>query len=423
VSARTRIGIGVIGFGWMGQAHSRGCRRAPSYFPDRTYDPDLVLVADTLADRRRDAVESFGFRGATADWHELVADPAVDVVFVTSPNMLHVEMVEAAAANGKHVFCEKPVGGTPAQTVAAEQAARLAGVISGVGYNYRWAPLVQYAKQMIDDGAIGTITNYYGRFFSMYGSDPLGLLSWRFLVDGAGHGVSTDILSHSVDLAHYLVGDAAGAITRVVGTGETFIKQRPLPSGSGTHYDRGRPDDPTGEVTNEDYIGMMCTFAGGARGTFEACRSMVGPESQNSFEVYGTKGSISWNFERMNELQVYVAGEHKHTGFTTVFGGDRFPHHGSFVPGSANGIGFEDLVCIEDHEYLESVAARRQHVPGFAEALRYVSVQAAVLESWASGRWEDVVTLGDASVAPTSTMAQTSMTTTGTTTASTRGTA
>ena len=121
----------------------------------------------------------------------------------------------------------------------------------------------------------GTITNYYGRFFSMYGSDPLGLLSWRFLVDGAGHGVSTDILSHSVDLAHFLVGDAAGAITRVVGTGETFIKQRPLPSGSGTHYDRGNPDDPTGEVTNEDYIGMMCMFAGGARGTFEACRSMA----------------------------------------------------------------------------------------------------------------------------------------------------
>jgi predicted dehydrogenase len=123
---------------------------------------------------------------------------------------------------------------------------------------------------------------------------------------------------------------------------------------------------------------------------------MVGPESQNSFEVYGTKGSIGWNFERMNELRVYVAGEHKHTGFTTVFGGDRFPHHGSFVPGSANGIGFEDLVCIEDHEFLESVAAERPHVPGFAEALRYVSVQDAVLASWASGRWEDVVRLGDA---------------------------
>ena len=386
---RQRIGIGVIGFGWMGQAHSRGCRRAPSYFTDRGYDPELVMVADTLADRRRDAVESFGFREASADWHDVVTHPDVDVVFVTSPNMLHVEMVQAAAANGKHVFCEKPVGGTPAQTVVAERAAREAGVISGVGYNYRWAPLVQYAKQMIDDGLLGTITNYYGRFYSMYGSDPMGLLSWRFQVDGAGHGVSTDILSHSVDLAHYLVGD----ITRVVGTGETFIKQRPIPQGSGTHYDRGQPGDPVGDVTNEDYIGMMCTFANGARGTFEACRSVVGPESQNCFEIFGTKGSLSWNFEKMNELRVYLATDVKHSGFTTVYGGDRFPHHGNFVPGSANGIGFEDLICIEDHEFLQSVAARRPHTPGFSDALKFVSVQDAVLRSWESGRWEDVVSL------------------------------
>jgi predicted dehydrogenase len=384
-----QLGIGVIGFGWMGQAHSRGCRRAPSYFPDRAYEPRLVIVGDTVESRRMEAVRSFGFEASAADWHEVVDHPDVDVVFVTSPNMLHVEMVEAAAASGKHVFCEKPVGGTPAQTVVAERAARRAGVISGVGYNYRWAPLVLYAKQLIDEGVIGTVTNYYGRFFSMYGSDPLGLLSWRFLVDEAGHGVSTDILSHSVDLAHHLIGP----ISRVVGTGETFIKQRPLPTGSGTHYDRGSPDDPTGEVTNEDYIGMMCRFSNGALGTFEACRSMVGPESQNKFEVYGTKGSIAWNFETMNELRVYVAADHRHTGFTTVYGGDRFPPHGNFVPGSANGIGFEDLVCIEDHEFLESVAADRPHVPGFAEAVQYVSVQDALLRSWASGRWEDVVSL------------------------------
>jgi predicted dehydrogenase len=384
-----RLGLGIVGFGWMGQAHSRGCRRAPSYFPERSYEPDLVVVGDTIAERRDEAVRSFGFREAAADWHAVVEHPDVDVVFITSPNMLHVEMVEAAAAAGKHVFCEKPVGGTPAQTVTAERAARRAGVISGVGYNYRWAPLVQYARQLIADGVIGTVTNYYGRFFSMYGSDPLGLLSWRFLVDQAGHGVSTDILSHSVDLAHHLVGP----IIRVVGTGETFIASRPLPTATGTHYDRGAPGDPTGQVTNEDYIAMLCVFANGARGTFEASRSMIGPESQNSLEIYGTKGAIAWNLETMNELRVYVAADHKHTGFTTVYGGDRFPPHGNFVPGSANGLGFEDLICIEDHEFLESVARGRQHSPGFAAAIDYVSVQDALLRSWASGRWEDVVSL------------------------------
>ena len=388
-----RVGIGVVGFGWMGQAHSRGCRRAPSHFPDRNYEPELVVVSDTVEDRRDEAVRSFGFSSAVEDWRRVVEHHEVDTVFVTAPNMLHVEIVEAAAAHGKHVFCEKPVGGTPAQTVAAEVAARQAGVISGVGYNYRWVPLVQYAKLLVDSGAIGDVTNYYGRFFSMYGADPLGLLSWRFLVDEAGHGVSTDILSHTVDLAHFLIGDVAGPITRVVGTGEIFVKRRPLPTSSGTHYDRGLPDDPTGDVTNEDYIGMMCVFGGGARGTFEASRSMLGPESQNLFEIYGTRGSLRWNFEQMNQLQVFTAADHAHTGFTNVYGGDRFPHHGSFVPGSANGIGFEDLVCIEDHEFLTSVAAGRAHVPGFTEAVAYVSVQDAILRSWQSQRWEDVRSL------------------------------
>ena len=221
----------------------------------------------------------------------MVEHDDVDVVFVTRPNMLHVEMVEAAAANGKHVFCEKPVGGTPAQTVAAELAARRAGVISGVGYNYRWAPLVQYAKQ-IDRQTVRSATSP-----TTTGGSSACTAAIRSACCRGGSsstrpatGVSTDILSHSVDLAHFLIG-SAGPITRVVGTGETFIKQRPLPTGAGTHYDRGRPGDPTGEVTNEDYIGMMCVFESGARGTFEACRSMVGPESQNSFEIYGTKGS------------------------------------------------------------------------------------------------------------------------------------
>jgi predicted dehydrogenase len=120
---------------------------------------------------------------------------------------------------------------------------------------------------------------------------------------------------------------------------------------------------------------------------------MVGPESRNAFEVYGTKGSIAWNFEKMNELQVYVAGSQKHTGFTTVFGGDRFAPHGNFVPGNANAIGFEDLICIEDHEFLQSVATKRNHEPSFTEALAYVSVQDAMLRSWKSGSWVDVVSL------------------------------
>ena len=314
--------------------------------------------------------------------------PDVDAVFVCAPNMWHEPLVTAAAAAGKHVFCEKPVGGTPAQTARIEQACRRAGVITGVGYNYRFAPLVIHARHLIESGELGRITNYRGRFFSMYGADPLGLLSWRFLLDQAGHGATTDIMSHAIDLALLL----NGPITRVVGTGETFITERPLPAEAGTHYDRGHPDDPTGEVTNEDYFGALAVFANGSHGVFEAGRAIVGPQSQMAFDVYGTEGALSWNHETLNELQVFRACD-PHQGYTTVRAGERHPFQRAFVPGDANSIGFEDMVAIQDHEFLTAVAEGRPHHAGMEQALDCVSVQAAMLRSWESGTWEDVVSL------------------------------
>jgi len=379
------IGVGVIGFGWMGQAHSRAYRDIPVYYGDSGIRPRLAAVADNVPARLDLARDNFGFGWGTLDWPELIDRDDVDVVDITAPNALHQEIAEAAAAAGKHIFCEKPVGISPEATAAIERAGRHAGIISGCGYNYRWAPLVQYARRLIADGTLGEITNYRGRFFSMYGSDPLNPLSWRYRVEEGGYGASTDLLSHSVDLAHMLLGP----ITRVVGTVETFIRERPVTAG-GTHYARGSADDPLGPVTNEDYAGLLCEFAGGARGTFEASRTIVGPESQMAFEVYGTRGALSWNLERLNELQVYLAEDELHTGYRTVFGGDRFPYHGSFVPGSANGIGFEDLVVIEDLEFLRSMAERRPHQPGFEEALACVNVQAALLRSVESETWEAV---------------------------------
>ncbi|CAN5318561.1 Gfo/Idh/MocA family oxidoreductase [soil metagenome] len=387
---RTDIGVGVVGFGWMGQAHSRSLLRAPTLFRGSAYRPRLVVCADSDPDRREQATGDFGFSEATEDWRKVVAHPDVRAVWVTAPNMLHVEVVSAAAAAGKAVFCEKPVGGTPAQTVRAEAACRAAGVRTGVGYNYRWAPLVQYAKRLISAGAIGEVVHYRGSFFSMYGADPLGLLSWRFLVEQGGHGASSDLLSHTVDLATFLVGPVA----RVLATTATFIADRPLPRpGAGTHYSRGAPGDPTGAVTNEDYIGALAELESGARATFEACRTFTGPESQNAFTVYGTKGGISWNLEELNELQVYLPGADLHAGWTTVHGGDRFPYHGAFAPGDANGIGFEDLIAIEDHEFCSAVADDRPFHPGFDDAVRFVSVQDALLRSAASGSWQDVIDL------------------------------
>ena len=384
-----RIGIAVLGLGWMGQAHSRSMLRIPSLFPERSFDPVLVVCADTEEERRERAVKDFGFERAVADWREAIESDDVDAVWVTAPNMLHLPMIEAATAAGKAVFSEKPIGGKPEQTLAAFHAASAAGVPTGVGYNYLWSPLVIHARNLIESGALGDITHYRGRFFSMYGSDEMGLLTWRFLMDQAGYGVSSDILSHSVSMAQFLVG----GIKEVVGMRNTTIPQRPLPTGAASHYGRGEPGDPTGAVENEDFASMLCTFDNGATGTFETSRTVVEPESQNAFEIYGTKGSLSWNLEKMNELQYYKLTEDPSSGYTTIYGGDRFPFHGAFAPGQANAIGFEDIVAIEDLSFLDSIATGTAFSPSFREAVDVVSVQQALINSWDSRSWEPVIDL------------------------------
>jgi predicted dehydrogenase len=227
----------------------------------------------------------------------------------------------------------------------------------------------------------------------MYGSDEMGLLTWRFLMDQAGYGVTSDILSHSVSMAQFLIGD----ITEVIGMENTTIRKRPLPSGTTGHYGRGKPEDPKGEVENEDFASMLCRFKNGATGTFEVSRTVVGPESQNAFEVYGTKGALSWNLEKLNEMQYYKLTEDLSSGYTTIYGGDRFPFHANFVPGQANSIGLEDFVAIEDYSFLESMATGKAFSPSFKEAVDVVSVQQALIDSWSSRTWESVKDLGKAS--------------------------
>ena len=384
----TELGIGVIGMGWMGQVHARSYSLARQRFPDAGLSARLVICSDNVKARAENARELLGFAEATTRWLDVIEHPDVQIVSIATPNHLHVEIVEAAAAVGKHIFCEKPVGRSPQETAQIESSARNAGVLSFVGFNYRWAPLVIQAKKLIDEGALGDITQYRGRFFSMYGSDPMGLLSWRFEREIAGYGVLGDILAHVTDMALYL----NGGVKRLVSNAHTFITERPLPiPGKGTHYSRGAPADPTGPVTNEDYVGALLEFENGARGTVEASRSIFGPKNQMAFELNGTKGAISWDFERMNELQLYLPGEDRgHDGFTRLVGGDQYPYHGNFNPGEGSGLGYEDMKVIEAFNFLQSVAEGEQRAPGLSEALAVAETHAAMTRSWESGAWEDV---------------------------------
>ena len=384
------LGIGVIGMGWMGMAHSRAYRNIPDRFYDSGIRPRLVICADDVAARAKQAQEALGFAESTTDWHAVINHPEVQVVNIASPNYLHLEMVRAVTAAGKHVFCEKPVGRTPQETAEIEALARKAGVMSFVGFNYRWAPMVQYAKQLIDEGRLGKITHYRGRFFAMYGSNPLGHLTWRFKQEYAGSGVLGDIMSHVVDMAHLLIGP----IERVVSHRHTFIAERPLPSGQGTHFGLGKPGDPTGPVENEDYVGALVQFANGAQGSFETCRAIFGPKCEMSFEVNGTKGALKWNFERLNELELYLPdGDSSSEGYTTLLGGPRFPLHGRFNPGDGIGLGYEDLKCIEAYQFLQSIVDGQQREPSFASARKLATVQTAMMHSWQSGQWETITSV------------------------------
>lgn len=387
VTQSREIRIGLVGFGWMGQAHSRSYRNIPVYFPEAGIRPRLVAVADTVPARLQLASENFGYEETTNDWRALITRADIDVIDITAPNAMHRDLATAAAGAGKHVFCEKPVGIRPEATAAIAAAARAAGVITGCGYNYRWAPMVRYTKQLIDEGRFGQLTHYRGRFFSMYGRDRLGLLSWRFLKEEGGYGALTDIMSHATDLALHL----AGPVRRVVSAKETFVRDRPLPvPGSGTHYDRGRPEDPTGAVTNEDYVGALVEFANGARGTLEADRSIFGPQSSMAFELNGSRGAASWDHEKLNQLKLYLAEEQPNDGFIEVLAGDVFPRQGNIVPGGGNSLGYEDMKIIEALEFLTAVKEGRPFHPGFDDALAVAEVLDAMVRSWSSERWEPV---------------------------------
>jgi len=386
------IGIGVIAMGWMGMSHSRAYRQLTNRYPDSGIEPRLVICADTVADRTDEAQRRFAFERTTDDWRAVLEDPDVEVVSITSPNHLHVEMCTAALEAGKHVFCEKPLGRGPDETAAIAEAARDTGLVTFTGFCYRWSPVVQHLRGLIADGRLGRLTHYRGRFFVGYGSNPDTVLSWRFQRELAGAGVLGDIMSHSLDMALML----AGPIEEVVAQRETFIPDRPrAAAGSGTHFST-LPDGPREPVTNEDYIGVLTRFANGARGTLEVCRIMSAADSEMAFELNGTEGAARWNFERMNELHLYLADEHgSRGGYTRLQTGPEFPGHSVFNPGPAVGIGYEDLLTIQAHEFLTAVAENQPTAPSFETILSVAEVQAAIARSWNSGTWEHVTAIGN----------------------------
>jgi predicted dehydrogenase len=382
---RQTIGVGVVGMGWMGQVHTRAYSRVLHHFPELPLVPALLRVADPEPGRAAAAAEQYGFVSGTEQWTELVGNPRVQAVSITAPNYLHREIGVAAASAGKHIWIEKPVGLTAADAQELAAAVARAGVQCAVGFNYRNAPAVAAARELIDRGELGAITHARFRLFSDYAAHPQGALSWRFERERGGNGVLGDLASHGVDLARYLLGE----IDRLVADTAVIIPERPQPTGAGSHFALAVGGE-LGEVENEDYLGCLLRFASGARVTLEASRVSVGEQCNYGFEIHGTKGALSWDFRRMGELAVSTGSAYQNQSVSTVFAGPGDGDFGAFQPGAGIAMSYDDLKVIEAARFLRSISDGRAYGATIEDAVSSALALQAVVESVNTGGWVKV---------------------------------
>lgn len=379
----------------MGALHTRSYRRLADHYPELDVNIELVAAADPAADSRRRAVEALGYARATDDWRSVVEDPGVDVVSVTAPNHLHREMVLGVVAAGKQLWVEKPVGTGVGETEEVAAAAAAAGTVGAVGFNYRHVPLVEHAASLVAGGSLGRITGLRGWFLNDYASNPRGPFNWRFSRTEAGSGALGDLMSHVVDLASSMVGP----VSEVVASTDVVIGQRPSPTGGAEHFSVVAAEPPEGDcarsgpsvpVENEDSARALVRFVGGAAGYLEAGRAVVGPHCSLGVAIYGTAGSLVWDFERMNEMELYVAGTPGDPGYRRVLARPGHGDYARFQPGPAISMGYDDLKVVECAHFVGAVLEGKPCVPGLAEAVAAARAIDAMERSAASRSWEAV---------------------------------
>ena len=378
------LGVAVVGFGWMGRVHTQAYARVRHHYPGLPLLPELVAVAEEVPGRAEEAAAQFGFASTTRDWREIAADPRVKAVSVTAPNFLHREIGVAMAEAGKHLWIEKPVGLTVEDARAVADAVAQAGVRSAVGFNYRNAPAVEAARELIASGELGTITHVRVRLFSDYAAHPQGALTWRYERERGGSGVLGDLASHGADLARFLLGD----ITSLTADIAIFLPERARPTGATAGHTLATGE--LGPVENEDYVNCLLRFASGARGVLEACRISVGEQNNYGFEVHGTKGAVFWDFRRMGELGVSRGTSYQDQAVSTVYVGPGDGEFGAFQPGAANAMGYDDLKVVEAYRFLRSVAEGTSYGATLADAVHSAAVLDAMARSAQSGSWVEL---------------------------------
>jgi predicted dehydrogenase len=378
------IRIGLIGTGGMGKAHATAFKNIPLVFGNEPGRPILEIVADINAKALEKWAGEFGVPRWTINWREIVEDPRVDIVDVTTPNALHAEMVIAAAQAGKHVYCEKPLATTSTDAARIVAAVENAGVISIVGFNYLKNPAQAFAKQLIESGDLGEITMVRGTFDQDFLANPDVPFSWRLDRTQAGTGALGDLGSHTIAFALFLVGD----IVEVCGLNSTRIKERSIPGGSSGYAASALAGAEKRTVENEDITEFLIHFDNGAIGTIGTSRIGMGRKLGLGYEIQGTKGSLYYDQERMNEIQLYRDSDpDREKGYKTVYIGPEHPGYKAFFGLAGIGLGYNDQKIIEAHDLITAVALNQPTQPDVRFAYQVNKIIDAVDLSCQEHRW------------------------------------
>ncbi len=363
----TKIGIGIIGGGYMGKAHAVAMSAVGAVF-DTKLRPDLAMVAASSPESAEGYRRKFGFARATGNWRALVEDPKVQAVIIASPQNTHREIAEAAFALGKPVLCEKPLAESLADARAMVAAADRAGVANMVGFNYMRTPASQFARQLLADGAIGDVTWFRCEHTEDFLADPDSPHNWR--CEGLANGNMGDLAPHPINAALALMGP----IEKVMAEVECVHDERP-----------------GGRVTNDDHAQIMCRFTSGAMGHIYSSRIATGRKMGYAYEIHGTRGAIRFDQEDQNALWLYRAeGPEATRGFRKILTGPAHPDYAAFCQGPGHGTGYQDQIIIEAKDFLEAIETGKPVWPTFRDGLAVTEVVEAVMRSAQSGAWTPV---------------------------------
>jgi predicted dehydrogenase len=373
----------------MAKAHALAYAAMPMFFWPAPAIPHRKVIVDATPDLAETARQRYGFEEASTDWKAVLSRNDIEVVDIVTPNDSHAEIAIAAAKAGKNVICEKPLARTGMEAKSMLDAVEAAGVIHMVAFNYRRTPAVALARKYIEEGRVGKILSFRGTYLQDWSADPNGPLSWRFQKKIAGSGAVGDIGTHVIDLARYLVGEIESVSALV----KTYISTRPVQSGG---FDQLAASDKSGKgpraaVDVDDEMLTLVKFAGGAMGSIEATRNAYGRNNFITFEIHGDKGSIAFNYERMDELEVMFADDPGDArGFRTVYTGPAHPYGGALWPIPALGIGYGETKIIECFDFVSAIVKGEQPSPNFRDGYRVSQIADAILRSGEKQAWTDI---------------------------------